>query len=455
MLAEQGIVSRGRRARAPRRRSTRSRLDDVRRVTYDGTYEDLFFYVERLIVAGVRRGRRRPAAHRALPQRHRHDDVPDAAAGADPRGCCDATLDAARGRCSTSPSRHRETVFAAHTHTQPAQPTHRRALPARGRRAARARRRAARGGVREHEPQSARRLRDHRHRLSDRSRSCTSELLGFDGPTGNTYGSIATVDYLLESVSATAVLLDRARPRRAGPAALVHERVRLPAARRRVRAVQQHHAAEAQPGGARARARDRQQGARPGAARSLTAVHNTPFGDIVDTEDDLQPLVLSMFKDATRMVGLVAAAMSTAEFDRAAAGGAGGAGLDHRDGAGRHAGARRTACRSGGATRSRPGSSPKSSRRPGEPLEQVLADVSMASSATPIDYTAAELAEILSPQHFVRVRTTPGRPGAVRDQRAPARRRPRCWQPTSNGSPRPCQRLRLAEKRLDETAAAL
>ena len=32
-------------------------------------------------------------------------------------------------------------------------------------------------------------------------RDLTSELLGFDGPTGNTYGSIATVDYLLESVS--------------------------------------------------------------------------------------------------------------------------------------------------------------------------------------------------------------------------------------------------------------
>ena len=30
----------------------------------------------------------------------------------------------------------------------------------------------------------------------------------------------------------------------------------------------------------------------------ITAVHNTPFGDIVDTEDDLQPLVASMFRDA-------------------------------------------------------------------------------------------------------------------------------------------------------------
>src|SRR5262249_25780323 len=58
----------------------------------------------------------------------------------------------------------------------------------------------------------------------------------------------------------------------------------------------------------------------------VTAVHNTPFGDIVDTEDDLQPLVFSMFRDATRAVKLVAAAMTTAALDarrleaRAAAG---------------------------------------------------------------------------------------------------------------------------------------
>jgi argininosuccinate lyase len=38
-------------------------------------------------------------------------------------------------------------------------------------------------------------------------RRLTSALLGFSGPTGNTYGSIATVDYLLESVSAASVLL--------------------------------------------------------------------------------------------------------------------------------------------------------------------------------------------------------------------------------------------------------
>ena len=68
------------------------------------------------------------------------------------------------------------------------------------------------------------------------------------------------------------------------------------------------------PGGAGARARDRQQGVGQ-AQRIDAAVHNTPFGDIVDTEDDLQPLVASMFRDATRAVALVAAAMRAREFD--------------------------------------------------------------------------------------------------------------------------------------------
>ena len=47
----------------------------------------------------------------------------------------------------------------------------------------------------------------------------------------------------------------------------------------------------------------------------VTAVHNTPFGDIVDTEDDLQPLVASMFRDATRAVTLVGGGDAAADFD--------------------------------------------------------------------------------------------------------------------------------------------
>jgi argininosuccinate lyase len=145
-------------------------------------------------------------------------------------------------------------------------------------------------------------------------RQLTSDLLGFCGPTGNTYGSIATVDYLLESTSATAVLLaglgrfvqdlllwctsefsyvrfgdgfvqsSSIMPQKRNPVAIEHARAIGSRALGQAQAV-------------------------------LTSVHNTPFGDIVDTEDDLQPLVFSTFRDATRAVKLIAAAMATAEFD--------------------------------------------------------------------------------------------------------------------------------------------
>src|SRR4029453_10222622 len=146
----------------------------------------------------------------------------------------------------------------------------------------------------------------------DRAR--TSELLGFDGPTGNTYGSIATVDYLLESVSATSVLLagigrvvqdlllwctsefgylrlgdefvqsSSIMPQKRNPVALEH-----------ARAI-----------GSKALGQ---------ASAIMLSVHNTPFGDIVDTEDDLQPLIASMFHDALRAVTLVAATMRGADFN--------------------------------------------------------------------------------------------------------------------------------------------
>ena len=209
--------------------------------------------------------------------------------------------------------KHRATVMAVHTHTQPAQPTtvaH--YLLA----------------VVEQLERDAVRLQA-AFRTTNRSplgacaitgtgfpidRQLTSDLLGFDGPTGNTYGSIATVDYLLESVSATAVLLvglgrfvqdlllwgtrefsyvrfgdgfvqcSSIMPQKRNPVAIEHARAIGSKALGQAQAI-------------------------------VVTIHNTPFGDVVDTEDDLQPLVSSMFRDALRAVRLVAAAMQTAEFD--------------------------------------------------------------------------------------------------------------------------------------------
>ena len=178
----------------------------------------------------------------------------------------DGDARAARERCSTWPTAIATRCIAAHTHTQPAQPStvahYLLAVIEQLERDARAAEGAPTRSTNRN-PLGACAITG--TGFPDRPRPARASCSGFDGPTGNTYGSIATVDYLLESVSAAAVLARRARPRRPGPAALVHDGVRLPAPRRRLRAGQQHHAAEAQPGGARARARDRQQGARPGA----------------------------------------------------------------------------------------------------------------------------------------------------------------------------------------------
>jgi len=46
----------------------------------------------------------------------------------------------------------------------------------------------------------------------------------------------------------------------------------------------------------------------------MTAVHNTPFGDINDSEDDIQPLIYSAIRDANRAVSLLANSLKTATF---------------------------------------------------------------------------------------------------------------------------------------------
>ena len=47
----------------------------------------------------------------------------------------------------------------------------------------------------------------------------------------------------------------------------------------------------------------------------ITAVHNTPFGDINDVEDDLQPLIYSAMRDANRTVALFASTLKSATFN--------------------------------------------------------------------------------------------------------------------------------------------
>src|ERR1700730_6589358 len=203
MLATQGIVSRET-AHTLRAALDKVSQDDIRRAAYDGTCEDLFFYVERLIgaacgadVAGrLHTARSRNDIDMTMYRMRQRESI---------LGLLAATFELRESLLGVA-GEHIETVFAAHTHTQRAQPTtiaH--YLLA----------------VIEQLERDAPRLKSAYDRTNRNplgacaitgtgfpiDRQQTSYLLGFCGPTGTTYGSIATVDYLLESTSAASVLL--------------------------------------------------------------------------------------------------------------------------------------------------------------------------------------------------------------------------------------------------------
>ncbi len=412
MLAAQGIVSPSD-AHALREALDGVSQDAIRDVKYDGTYEDLFFYVERLIieacgedVAGrLHTARSRNDIDMTMYRMRQREFV---------LGLLAATFELRRSLLDLV-DRHRDTILAVHTHTQRAQPTtvaH--YLLA----------------VVEQLERDASRLKSAYERTNRNplgacaitgtgfpiDRQLTADLLGFCGPTGNTYGSIATVDYLLESASAASVLLighgrfvqdlllwstsefgyvrfgdgfvqcSSIMPQKRNPVAIEH-----------ARAIGSKALGQAQAIG--------------------TAVHNTPFGDIVDTEDDLQPLVFSMFRDATRAVKLVAAAMTTAEFDAVR--------LEARAGDGwttlteladtlvrDHGLPFRTAHAIAGRLIT------ARQRDADRPLADVLADVSKEVAGAPIAYSDVALAKILSPRYFVTVRRTLGGPAPEETARA-------------------------------------
>jgi argininosuccinate lyase len=412
MLAERGIIPSAD-ATALRKALDGISLDSVREVLYDGTYEDLFFYIERLIkqactdeVAGrLHTARSRNDIDMTMYRMRQRELIAVLSS---------ATLDL-RDALLALAERHTATVYGAHTHTQPAQPTtiahYLMAVIEQ----------LERDGTRlgasyestNRNPLGACAITGTGFPI-DRNR--TSELLGFSGPTGNTYGSIATVDYALESVAAASVLIvglgrvvqdlllwctiefgylrlsdgfvqgSSIMPQKRNPVALEHARAIASKAVGQAQAI-------------------------------TTAVHNTPFGDIVDTEDDLQPLVASMFRDATRAVTLVAAAMRLADFDverLAARAGEGGTTLTEladtlvRD----HALPFRSAHAIAALLLK------ARIEDPDVALSSALAKASKAILGRSIDYSDADLQRIMSPAHFVTVRTTHGGPAPSETTRA-------------------------------------
>ncbi len=146
-------------------------------------------------------------------------------------------------------------------------------------------------------------------------RDYTAELLGFEGLQRNSYGCIAAVDYLTQTASVVAVcMLSLGRfvqdmllwctrefgflcvqegyvqissimPQKRNPVSLEHSRILASKAFSQAQAV-------------------------------LNSVHNTPFADMVDAEDDLQPLLFGMLDDAHRTLRLLAAVMQHVNIDK-------------------------------------------------------------------------------------------------------------------------------------------
>jgi argininosuccinate lyase len=413
MLAQQEIVS-ARDAHTLRAALDTVSQDAIRQVTYDGSYEDLFFYVERLVgqacgdddVAGrLHTARSRNDMDMTMYRMYQRELVLGLLAG---------TFELRRSLLDLI-ERHRETVLVLHTHTQRAQPsTVAHYLLA-------VVEQLERDGVRlqaaftstNRNPLGACAITGTGFPID---RSLTSTLLGFSGPTCNTYGSIATVDYLLESTSAAAVLLtgngrfvqdmllwstgefgylrlgdgyvqgSSIMPQKRNPVALEHARAIGSKALGQAQAI-------------------------------VLAAHNTPFGDIVDTEDDLQPLVFAMFRDATRTVKLVAAAMSSAEFDAKRLEAHAGDGwstlteladtlVREHDLAFRKAHA--IAAHFVGGRQ----------RHPDQSFAALLAEASTEVLGAPLDYSEEQLRHILSPRHFVEIRKTYGGPAPEETARA-------------------------------------
>jgi argininosuccinate lyase len=285
---------------------------ELQAAAYDGSVEDFFFEVERRLTHACGE----PIAGKLHMARSRNDiDVTlyrmvlrEALLGIVEAegGLTRVLLDLA--------SRHLDTILPAYTHTQPAQPTtlaHYLMASVEWTLRDLARLRAAFVTV-NRSPLGACAIATTGFPID---RDYTAAMLGFEGLQRNSYGAIAAVDYLTEAAAAVAVAMDNLgrlvqdilrwctvefafvrlsdgyvqtssiMPQKRNPVGLEHTRILASRSFAQAKAV-------------------------------LDCVHNTPFGDIVDSEDDLQPIVLEAFADAGRAFRLFAGVMSGAEFQK-------------------------------------------------------------------------------------------------------------------------------------------
>jgi argininosuccinate lyase len=312
MLARQGIMPADEAAQCIKALDTLD-VEEIRSKQYDGTFEDLFFYLEQIFAAKCGAeiaGKMHTARSR--------NDIDLTMYRMILRERLTQTLSATlqlRRRLVELAWKHRDALMPAYTHNQPAQPT-------------------TLGhylmAYIEILERDAERIQGTHARVNrcplgacditttgfPIDRHFTARLLGFAGLQVNSYGAIAAVDYLSESCSVLAgamlslgrfaqdlllwstvefgylqlsdayVQISSIMPQKRNPVPLEH--VRILASRSLMQA----------------------QGI-------FGCLHNTPFADMNDAEDDLQPLVYAAFDDGNRSLRLLAGALDEAGFNTA------------------------------------------------------------------------------------------------------------------------------------------
>ena len=179
----------------------------------------------------------------------------------------------------------------------------------------------------------------------------------------------------------------------------------------------------------------------------LTSVHNTPFGDINDVEDDLQPLIYSATRDAIRAVSLLGHTLDAAEFNverlRKRAGENFITVTELAD----------TILRRDGLAFSKAHSIVSESvRQATEAVGVITYDMlQAAASATghELSLTAADLVQALSPENFVKVRSIYGGP-APEETRSALDEQSRIHAEDDAWLARKRQQLTESAKRLDD-----
>jgi argininosuccinate lyase len=310
MLAAQEIMPKAEAAQCLRALDALDR-NEVRSAEYDGSFEDLFFYIEKKLASVCG-----PEVAGKMHTARSRNDIDLTMYRMVLRELLAKTLEALlqlRRQLIDLAWIHRGALTPAYTHNQPAQPTtlgHYLMAFIEILERDTERMQAAYGRV-NRSPMGACAITTTGFPID---RKLTSSLLGFDGLQVNSYGAIAAVDYLTESCSVLGVaMLNLGRfaqdlllwstaefnylrlsdayvqissimPQKRNPVPLEHVRIL--------------------------------------ASRSLTqaqsilgCLHNTPFGDMNDAEDDLQPLAYTAFEDGERSLRLLAGVLDEAEFN--------------------------------------------------------------------------------------------------------------------------------------------